>query len=233
MDVKWANAVEKAKQVSFRIETPQGSGTGFLATYRDSSDLCGVATAYHVIGHSHEWEEPIKLTHSATGEQVLLRQADRFIFADSARDTALIIFSKGDLKFKTETLTLAPKDKSLKVGMMLGWAGYPMVAPTDFCFFSGCVSCYLNSEQACLVDGVAINGVSGGPAFTVLGKDSIYLIGVVSAYIPNRATGESLPGVCVVVGISPFYKFMKVINSTEDAREKANQVESGQPAGEE
>ena len=70
--------------------------------------------------------------------------------------------------------------------------------PQKLCFFSGRVSAYLAEENAYLVDGVAINGVSGGPAFHETGK----IIGLVTAYIVNRATGEALPGVSLIRSVA-------------------------------
>lgn len=84
--------------------------------------------------------------------------------------------------------------------------------------------------MAYLVDGVAISGVSGGPAFIVTDEGAPFIMGVVTAYIPNRVTGESLPGVCLVAGIHRFYDFIKEINSVEEAREKAKELEKETPA---
>jgi hypothetical protein len=49
----------------------------------------------------------------------------------------------------------------------------------------------LRKPPVYLVDGVAINGVSGGPVF----DDRCHLAGLVSAYLPNRvAPNTTLPG---------------------------------------
>jgi len=72
------------------------------------------------------------------------------------------------------------------------------------------------------VDGVAINGVSGGPAFFIHEKDeNSKICGVITAYIPNRATREVLPGLCVVKSVKPFHGFLKRIKSWEEAQQKA------------
>ena len=68
-----------------------------------------------------------------------------------------------------------------------------------------------------LVDGVAINGVSGGPAFR-LGVKSAELMGVASAYIPNRATGDVLPGVAVVRDVQEFHEFADRFRSMGEAK---------------
>ena len=57
----------------------------------------------------------------------------------------------------------------------------------------------MGSPPTYLVDGVAINGVSGGPVF----DDRCHLIGVVFAYIPNQL-GENtlLPGLAAITPIN-------------------------------
>lgn len=228
----WATALDTLRQYTFKITTPQGAGTGFMLTRESGHHVCGIATAYHVIKHAHEWEEPIKLQHTATGGQVVIRAQQRYIFTDPARDVAVTMFTNEDIALPPAELTLVPEDKHIKPGIPIGWAGYPAVAPNEFSFFSGAVSCFLEPQLSYLVDGVAINGVSGGPAFTVLPENVVHLVGVVSAYIPNRMmTGESLPGVCFVVGMHSFYQFIKQIKSVEEAQEKQKQLEAEQSSG--
>ena len=67
--------------------------------------------------------------------------------------------------FPEFALPLAPKDMFLRVGNDIGWLGFPAVEATRVCFFGGRVSAWNPNAKAYLVDGVAINGVSGGPAF--------------------------------------------------------------------
>ncbi len=144
------------------------------------------------------------------------------------RDIAVTMFTNEKIELPSDELTLVPEDKHIKPGIHIGWAGYPSVAPNDFSFFSGAVSCFLESQLSYLVDGVAINGVSGGPALTVMPKNIIHLVGLVSAYIPNRMMGESLPGVCFVVGIHSFYQFIKKIKSVDEAQDKQKELQAEQ-----
>jgi hypothetical protein len=229
----WAKALEKLQAYSFKISTPSGTGTGFLIKCGNVDNLYGVATAYHVIDHAHQWEEPIKLLHTASGNEVVLRhhlnQQDRFILCNQSQDIATILFINKELDLPKEELLLVPEDKNIKPGIPIGWVGYPAVAPNNFSFFTGSVSCFLPEQFAYLVDGVAINGVSGGPAFVATDDGIPFIMGVVSAYIPNRATGESLPGVCFVVGIHRFYDFIKTIKSVEEARNKAKEIVKEKP----
>src|SRR5207249_3693912 len=144
--------------------------------------------------HAHFWEEPIRIDHIA--KSTVVRHHERAIFLDFDRDTAAILFHRADLPLPPDPLPLAPKGMFLMVGNEIGWLGFPAIPAANLCFFAGTVSAFVENQSAYLVDGVAINGVSGGPAFHILDNetDPIVVMGVVSAYVPNRATGEVLPG---------------------------------------
>jgi hypothetical protein len=178
-----------------------------------------IATAAHVVTQAHYWEQPIRVEHKSSGKTVLLRPAERAIFPDGTKDTAAIVFQKGDLPFPETPLGLSPEGKFLVVGNEIGWLGFPAVAPGDICFFSGRVSNYRQSSKEYLVDGVAINGVSGGPAFWN-GGNRVTLMGVMAAYIANRATGETLPGLAVVSDIEQFHELSKMFKSVDEAKRK-------------
>lgn len=96
--------------------------------------------------------------------------------------------------------------------------GFPALSPEDLCLFSGRVSCFLENQRAYLVDGVAVNGVSGGPAFHLGLEGSTTLIGVVSAYIPNLAAGRSLPGLCLVRDVKQLHDVVAALKSMEEAK---------------
>ena len=70
------------------------------------------------------------------------------------------------------------------------------------------------------MDGVAINGVSGGPAFhlTTVENMPVIIMGVMSAYVPNRATGEVLPGLSVVRGVAQFHELLPTFESLDQAK---------------
>lgn len=217
----WTAALEKVKPYCFKVTTPTAAGSGFLITYRDNTEFCGVATAYHVVQHAQEWGEPVKLGHEGTRKIITLKESERVIIEKRNKDVAVILFSKGELDIPTNTLPLSAADKYFKPGLEIGWTGYPAVAPDRFSFFSGRISSFIEQDGAYLVDGVAINGVSGGPSFATFDNEGkVVLLGLVSAYIPNRALGESLPGVCFIVGIYPFYQIIQDLDSMEEAREK-------------
>ena len=214
-DIEWHEIVDMVTPYVVRIWTPQGSGTGFLVSISKSTPLCAFATAAHVVAHAHYWEEPIRIEHQASGNTLLLRQTDRAIHFEGEKDTAAIVFDRGEMALPTEVLTLVEKDKHFKAGVEIGWLGYPAIPRASLCFFSGRISAWVESEDAYLVDGVAINGVSGGPAFTLWGGT---LAGVVSAYIPNRNTGEVLPGLAVIRGVSQFHDIAGSFRTIDEAK---------------
>jgi hypothetical protein len=213
----WSDAVAALRPYVFRISTPRGFGTGFLLSRHQNQRLCAIATAAHVIDHAHYWEEPIRLEHAESGRNVLVRTPERVIFLDEAHDTAALLIEAGDLDLPKTSLPLGPKGHHYRVGNDVGWVGFPAVASTTLCFFQGRVSAWLKIEQSYLIDGVAINGVSGGPAFH-LAEDLPLMVGVVSAYMPNRATGETLPGVAVVRDVTQFHNLTPTFASLDEAK---------------
>jgi hypothetical protein len=215
--IDWHDFAERVSPFIFRITTPSGSGTGFLVSRSEAGDLCGVATAAHVVSYAHEWEQLIKLEHFATGQSILLRPDNRAVYIEQSLDTAAIVFNVGDLNLPVSHPELIDEGKIIKVGVEVGWMGFPAVMPNYLCFFSGRISCHIESESAFLVDGVVINGVSGAP-IVWLAYDHVKYIGVVSAYIPNKATGEALPGLSVVRQVSQFQSLVKQFRSLDDAR---------------
>lgn len=215
--MEWHNAVQALAPYVVRIATPIGSGTGWLVSRSTTTSLCGIATAAHVINHAHYWEEPIRLTQAKSGESVLLHESERSILLDPSLDSAAIVFSQSELSFPDATPSLINKDKFVKPGVEVGWLGFPAIPHANICFFSGRISSYLEESSAYLVDGVAINGVSGGPAFR-LKKDSPIVMGIVSAYMPNRATGEVLPGVAVIMEATHFHDLAERFRSLDEAK---------------
>ncbi len=143
-------------------------------------------------------------------------------------DTAAIVFGETDLPLPTDPIEMIPDGNRLKVGNEIGWLGFPAVSPFDMCFFSGRVSAWQEQNRTYLVDGVAINGVSGGPTLSLFPDNKLVLIGVVSAYIPNRVTGETLPGLSRVQDVNQFQELVKEFQSLDDATAKGSE-EPAQP----
>lgn len=214
----WSDAVKQIKPYVFKIRTPRGFGTGFLCTYTEDKNLCAIATAAHVIDDSYLWEEPIRVVHYKSGLVTFLREADRAVWLDHDLDTAVIVFKRGKLDLPDTTLPFILEKAHLSVGAEIGWVGFPAMSPSNLCFFSGRNSCWLGKSRAYLVDGVAINGVSGGPAFSVNTK----IIGCVSAYLPNRA--GATPGLAMISDVDQYLSVIKEIKGWDEARKKAEEA---------
>ncbi len=67
------------------------------------------------------------------------------------------------------------------------------------------------------MDGVAINGVSGGPVFFI-STNGIKVVGSVTAYLPNRV--GATPGLSMVSHAEQFQIVIKTIKNMEDAKRK-------------
>jgi hypothetical protein len=212
----WHHAVDSLSKRVVRIATPVGTGSGFILSWQSKTGLCALATAAHVIDHAFYWEQPIRVDQIEAGKSCLLRQEHRAIFADPKRDTAVVVLEANQLDVPTDDLEFVPDGKHLKVGNEVGWLGFPSITSSP-CFFSGRVSAYRQDEQAYLIDGVAINGVSGGVVF-FLGDDRPIVVGVISAYMPNRTTGEVLPGLAVARDVSYFHEQATTFQSIDEAR---------------
>ena len=95
-------------------------------------------------------------------------------------------------------------------------------------FFCGNISARQESRKAYLIDGVAINGVSGGPVIHGNEADGIQIVGTVSAYQANRATGEALPGLLIAQDVSHFHDVASTIQSIDEADKKKAEFEESQ-----
>jgi hypothetical protein len=215
----WYEAVEAMEPHVFRIETPGAYGTGFFVGRAASGKDFGIATAAHVIDHADRWNQPIRLFHQASGRHVMLNEFQRVVLRNPGRDVAALLVDLGEFDLPMDPMPLAPEGKSLKVGVELGWIGYPGVAPWESCFFSGRVSSYRMKEEEYLIDGVAIHGVSGGPAFH-FGSESPIIVGLVTQYVANRASGDALPGVAVVQSVGSVRMQIAAIKSFGAAMEE-------------
>ena len=123
-------------------------------------------------------------------------------------------------------MSLLPSSKRKKIGVEVGWTGFPSLSASDLCFFSGTVSFYKSRENTYLIDGVAINGVSGGPVFSVLSKSAPQIIGVISAYIANIRGGDSLPGLLMASDLTAVHNHIKKLQNFDDARQKEEEIQT-------
>jgi len=228
--MNWDLVVQRVTPHIVKIGTPHGHGTGFLFLYNEDKSWCGIATAAHVISYADEWQQPIKIYHQDT--TLFLAPADRVIFIEYATDSAVILFPKGNLSLPESPLSLFPAGDPLSIGVEVGWLGFPAIDPYTLCFFSGNVSARPKSRNAYLIDGVAINGVSGGPVLYATETEGIQIVGIVSAYQANRATGEALPGLSIAQDVSHFHNVANHVRSIDEANKKKREFEAAQKASE-
>ncbi|MFA5104953.1 MAG: serine protease [Candidatus Margulisiibacteriota bacterium] len=217
--MEWAKIYDEIKPYVFRIESELGYGTGFLLGFNKTHTVAAIATAAHVIKEANDWEKPIKLVHSESNETEFLSNNDRAIWLNDSQDAATIFVNTKDY-FPKKPLSLFDSTKYMRIGIEIGWVGFPRIAPHYLCFFSGKVSYFIEKDNSYLIDGVAINGVSGGPVFYKTKDGSPEIIGIVSAYIPNKQVGDTLPGLLMARDITPFHDHLKTIKSIDEAKEK-------------
>jgi hypothetical protein len=79
---------------------------------------------------------------------------------------------------------------------------------------------------------VAINGVSGGPVIFSTPTEGIQIIGAISAYMPNRISGSTLPGLCVAQDVSHFNAVAKYVKSRDEANRQKQVLEQTPAAAE-
>ena len=212
----WHGHVQEVRPHVVRIETPRGHGTGFLR-YRHGAWF-GIATARHVVAHAQTWEQPIRVFHESSSTPVTLRPGNRGIALHSDLDVAIVVGRATDEALSgwpAKPLDLIRSKAHLRQGVAVGWLGYPHLVEdgTQCCFFSGSISAFRDHRY--FVDGVAIHGVSGGPAFCAVedgeqGTEKLVVIGTISEYRPNNAAGDSLPGVAVADDVSGLHSFDKL-----------------------
>lgn len=229
--MNWNEAVSRVSPHVVKIETPSGYGTGFLVFYNSDKTWCGIATAAHVVSHADEWQQIIKIRTQDVAPRIL-KSDERVIFIDHATDSAIILFFKGDLELPKVPIALLPVGEALSVGLDAGWLGYPVIQQFTLCFFSGTVSARLEDRKAYLIDGVAINGVSGGPVIHCPNSGEVQIVGCISAYHANRATGETLPGLLVAQDVSHFHGVVESVKTIEEANAKKKELEKEQKAKE-
>ncbi len=232
--LSWQGALKLLNSRIFKIRTPRGHGTGFhVGNFGVSNGLCAVATAFHVIEEAEDWDEPIKLVHHETGKTILLKEQGgikRVIFTYPDSDLAIIVFGLPEnFVITNDQLRHLPSDSSLLPGVDVAWCGFPGLMSNKLCFFHGFISCYINSDKGYLVDGVAINGVSGGPVFYIDNKtNSPVIAGVITAYVANRTSRDTLPGVSMIASVSPYEKTIKYLETLADANKEANKQKQEQ-----
>lgn len=192
----WHSHIRTILPHVMRITTPQGSGTGFLVRRQGSS--LGIATAGHVLRDAVAWKQQITIHHPNFESPVALFDHARTVILHPSLDSAYIQCELPELQgdtFPEEPIEVVPIERNVRPGVEVGWLGFPYLVSSETpCFFAGHVSAYVDRRY--FIDGVAIPGVSGGPAFCRR-QSKLYILGSISAYHPARAAGEAIPGLLV------------------------------------
>lgn len=226
--MNWEQVVQKVTPYIFKIETPAGNGTGFLFLCNDAKTWYGVATALHVVEYANTWKQPIRLIYHSSSKELFLKDSEYIIIPDWKTDSAVILFQKPDFELPNELIELIPLGTPLSIGNEVSWLGFPAIEPYTLCFFSGNISAWQDFRKAYLIDGVAINGVSGGPVTFLHSTDGAQIVGIVSAYRASRATGDALPGLLYAQDVSHFHGVLHKVRSLDDASKKKREIEQQQ-----
>lgn len=136
---------------------------------------------------------PSKFIIHTPKKTIFIKQEERVIYRDWKTDSAVILFLKGDLQLPESPVALLPMGTLIDIGAEVGWLGFPSVAPHNLCFFSGNVSARQEFRNAYLIDGVAINGVSGGPVLHLTGTEGVQIVGTVSALVLIEQLAKHCP----------------------------------------
>jgi hypothetical protein len=100
----------------------------------------GIATARHVVSYADEWQQPIRLQHYPSSSIAFLKEGERIIFPDADTDSAVILVHSRQLQLPETPIPLLPNSVALAIGTEVGWLGFPTLAASTLCFFSGMVS---------------------------------------------------------------------------------------------
>ena len=203
MDMNWPSIIPKVEPLVFRVHAGEFMGTAFAVGVSDSDGgrHTMLATALHVVQSVLGNDRPIDLLRGDGVWLSTLSEGPIVIrpVGPPEFDIALIQVSTKEPLLTRSQLLPMPLETMLPRGADVGWLGYPGLAFPELCFFRGVVSGYRERPPLYLLDGVAINGVSGGPAFD---RDGL-LIGIVSAYLPNQIThSTTLPGLMMLTPIN-------------------------------
>lgn len=226
----WDEVVGRVSPYLVRIETPECFGTGFLCFYNHDQSWVAIATAAHVVARADEWQQPIKVRCQGRDQVSFLRPTERVIYLNTAADAAVVLFPNL-LGLHEDGIPLLPATTDLPIGTSVGWLGYPAIVGQTMCFFTGTVSAIQRvvvggHNRSYLIDGVAINGVSGGPViYHNTADDSIAIIGILTAYMANRQRGEALPGLSVAQDVTHFHGVLKTITDIDDAERLKKEME--------
>ena len=233
----WSSFASEVAPFIVKIRTQFQYGTGFI--FWQNTDHCCIATANHVISPANQegWEQPIYITQP-NGQELRLNPEHRRINPNlNEGDSAAILINKGGLDLPSECLPLWNSSMRVPIGTEVGWLGYPVIIDEHSflqpSFFSGIISNVFPKFEQYTIDGVAINGVSGGPVFCKLNETGPHVIGTISSYFANRVPisggTEAWPGLAISHSFSVFEPVISELKDFDDAMQsnlQYNQTEA-------
>lgn len=167
----WFEVVERFGNYTFRIYTDSAMGTGFLVMVGSAmGHIAALATAWHVVKKA-ETGTSLRICNRNDNEVARSLGGNMAVMeVENGLDSALVV-----IKTKAE---IFPQDLLLpQLPADVGWMSYPGTVEPELCFFHSHIAGTLKKPPIYFVDGVATNGVSGGPVF----DDQRHLTGLVSA----------------------------------------------------
>lgn len=200
----WQELIPAIEPLVYQVRAGTALGTAFVISVTGPADggrHCMLVTAWHVVKDVVQTDESLDLVRFDGTVLSTLTTGSVAIYpvGPPECDTALILVPTREPLVSPDTLLPLPLETMLPRGTELGWLGFPGLVYPELCFFRGVVSGYQEKPPIYLVDGVAINGVSGGPAFDRTGL----LVGFISAYVPNQVDhGTTLPGLMIVTPLN-------------------------------
>jgi hypothetical protein len=205
----WHEAAEKVGKATYRLYTGTSMGTGFLISVGKTpqSFMAILVTAWHVVQDAVDGTA-LRICDSNGNEVTRSSGTNMEVLQIGERLDSAIIIIESDREVFSQNLLLPilPKEVQLKTGAEVSWMGYPGIVEPELCYFHGYISGMLTDPPVYLVDGVAINGVSGGPVF----DDRCHIVGFVSAYLPNQLDDTTtLPGVSWMVPINFIFSWIR------------------------
>jgi hypothetical protein len=196
----WADVIPRVERLVYQVKADAGRGTAFaisVATPSGNQHHTMFATAWHVVEGAVGNDATLDLVgkDGVLVSGLTTGPVSVYPVGPPEYDAAMIVVPTRVPLVSIVDLHAMPLETMLNRGAELGWLGYPALAAPDLCFFRGNVSGHRKDPPCYLVDGVGINGVSGGPAFDADGL----IVGMVSSYIPNQENrGLTLPGLLTI-----------------------------------
>ncbi len=202
--VPWEELVPRIEPLVYQVRAGDSLGTAFaisVAGSEDGGSYAMLVTAWHVVKDIVQTADPLDLVQSDGTLVSTLTTGPVSVYpvGPPECDSALVVVPTEKALVAPSQLLPIPLETMLPRGAQVGWLGYPGLVYPELCFFRGVVSGHQEEPPIYLIDGVAINGVSGGPAFDRTGL----LAGFVSAYVPNQVDhGTTLPGLMIMTPLN-------------------------------